>query len=210
MIRWYGAGGDWINKGLPHYVEIQNAACGKTGILMELHVVKGPAEERLNLENDDDKELGHGCKIMLHLLRYWSSAKCRIVCADSYFASVQAACQLFIVNFRFTGVIKTATKLFPKAYLGKVELPIRGTVAALTPVHDSVQLLAFIYCDCDRHYFISTCSNVAGGDPICRTMLRQLQPIETAEPPERVEIKLNCPQAASLYYGACGKIDQHN
>jgi hypothetical protein len=79
MIRWYGAGGDWINEGLPHYVainhkpengcEIQNAACGKTGIMIELHVVKGPAEERLNLENDDE-DLGHGCKIMLHLLQY--------------------------------------------------------------------------------------------------------------------------------------------
>jgi hypothetical protein len=78
MIRWYGAGGDWINEGLLHYVaidrkpenrcEIQNAVCGKTGIMMELHVVKGPAEERLNLENDDDEDLGHGCKIMLHLL----------------------------------------------------------------------------------------------------------------------------------------------
>jgi hypothetical protein len=40
--------------------EIQNAACGKTGIMMELHVVKGPAEERLVLENDDDDDLGHG------------------------------------------------------------------------------------------------------------------------------------------------------
>jgi hypothetical protein len=78
MIQWYGAGGDWINEGLPHYVaidrkpenscEIQNAACGKTGIMMELHVVKGPAEERLNLENDDDEDLGHGCKIMLHFV----------------------------------------------------------------------------------------------------------------------------------------------
>jgi Transposase IS4 len=159
MIRWYGAGG--VNNGLPHYVtidrkpengcEIQNAACGKTGIMMELHVVKGPAEERLELENDD-KDLGHGCKIMLHLLQYWSSAKCQIVCADSYFASVQAACRLFDLNFRFIGVIKTATKLFPKAYLGKVELPIRGTVAALTSVHDGVQLLAFVYCDRDCHY----------------------------------------------------------
>jgi hypothetical protein len=83
-------------------------------------------------------------------------------------------------------------------------------VAALTAVHDGVQLLAFVYCDCDRHYFISTCSNVAGGDPIRRTRLRQLQPIEMDEPPEWVEIKLNCPQAASLYYSACAKIDQHN
>jgi hypothetical protein len=55
---------------------------------MELHVVKGPVEECLVLENDEDDELGHGCKVMLHLLRFWSSSKCCIVCADSYFASV--------------------------------------------------------------------------------------------------------------------------
>jgi hypothetical protein len=52
-------GGGWINEGLLHYVaidhkpengcEIQNAACGKTRIMMDLHVVKGPAEERLVL-----------------------------------------------------------------------------------------------------------------------------------------------------------------
>jgi Transposase IS4 len=133
-----------------------------------------------------------------------------IVCADSYFASVQAACHLFDLNFRFIGVLKTATKLFPKAYLGKVELPIRGTVAALTAVHDRVELLSFVYCDSDCHYFISTCSNVAGGDPIRCTRMRQLQPIETDKPPERVDIKMNCPQVAALYYSACGKIDWHN
>jgi hypothetical protein len=131
---------------------------GKTGIMMELHVVKGPVEERLALENDDDDELGHGCKVMLHLLRYWTSAKFCIVCADSYFASVQATCCLFDLNFWFSCVVKTATKLFLKTYLGKVELPIHGTVAALTAVHDGVELLAFVYCDHDRHYFISTCS----------------------------------------------------
>jgi Transposase IS4 len=217
MIQWYGMGGDWINKGLPHYVaidrkpengcEIQNAACGKTGIMMELHVVTGPVEERLVLENDD-KELG--CKIVVHLLRFWSSSKCHIVCADSYFASIQAARRLFDLNFRFIGVVKTATKSFRKAYLGKVELPICGTVAALTAVHDRVELLSFVYCDHDRQYFISTSSNVAGGDPIRRTRLRQLQPIKTDEPPERVDIKMNCPQAAVLYYLACGKIDWHN
>jgi hypothetical protein len=42
--------------------------------IMELHVVKGPVEECLDLENDEDNELGHGCKVMLHLLHYWSSA----------------------------------------------------------------------------------------------------------------------------------------
>jgi hypothetical protein len=86
-------GGDWLNKGLPHYVaidrkpknscEIQNVACSKTRIMMELHVVKGPVEERSVLENDDNDDLGHGCKVMLHLLWFWTSAKCCIICADS-------------------------------------------------------------------------------------------------------------------------------
>jgi hypothetical protein len=73
--------------------------------MMELHVVKGPVEECLVLENDDDDDFGHGCKVMLHLLQFWTSAKCRIVCADSYFASVQAACRLFDMNFWFIVVV---------------------------------------------------------------------------------------------------------
>jgi hypothetical protein len=102
---------------------------------------EGPVEERLVLENDEDDELGNGCKVMLW---FWTSAKSCIVCADSCFASVQAACCLFDLNFWFLGVVKTATKLFRKTYLAKVELPIHGTVAALTAVHDRVELLAFV------------------------------------------------------------------
>jgi hypothetical protein len=57
MIRWYGIGGHWINAGLPSYLaidrependcEIQNACCGRRGIMMALHLVKGPVEEEL-------------------------------------------------------------------------------------------------------------------------------------------------------------------
>jgi hypothetical protein len=76
-------------------------------------VVKGPGEENLVLENDEDHELGYGSKVMLHLLQFWTSAKCCIVCGDSCFPSVQAACCLFDLNFWFIGVVKTATKMFP-------------------------------------------------------------------------------------------------
>jgi hypothetical protein len=68
MMQWYGTVGDWINKGPPDYTvidhkpkngcEIWNAAGSKTRIMMELHVVKGPVEEHLVLENDEDDELG--------------------------------------------------------------------------------------------------------------------------------------------------------
>jgi hypothetical protein len=54
ISRWYGLGGSWINSGLPMYVaqdrkpengcEIQNAADGVSGIMMQLKLVKGGEE----------------------------------------------------------------------------------------------------------------------------------------------------------------------
>jgi Transposase IS4 len=146
---------------------------------------------------------------MLHLLCTWSSTRWRIVCADSYFASSSAAMQLYAKHFRFIGVVKTVTRQYPKAYLSAIEMPYRRAVSALIGSTDGPELRAFVYCDRDRHYFISTCSNIAGGDPIQHVRLRQLEPIETKEPRHEF-IMHNCPQAAQLYYGACGKIDQHN
>ncbi len=50
MSRWYGLGGHWINMGLPMYVaidrkpedgmEVQNASCGHSNIMMQLKLVK--------------------------------------------------------------------------------------------------------------------------------------------------------------------------
>jgi Transposase IS4 len=55
MSRWYGLGGHWINIGLPMYVamdrkpedgcEIQNSCCGKSGILLQLKLVKSASAE---------------------------------------------------------------------------------------------------------------------------------------------------------------------
>lgn len=55
ISRWYGLGGSWINKGLPHYVamdrkpedgaEIQDSCCGKSNIMMRLKLVKSTKEE---------------------------------------------------------------------------------------------------------------------------------------------------------------------
>jgi Transposase IS4 len=116
MIQWYGIGGHWINAGLPNYVAIdrkpengcENACCRQTGIMMVLHLVKGPVEEELELDDEAHKSL-HGCKIMLHLLHTWTSTRWQIVCADSYLASSSAAMQLYSKHFWSIGVVKTAT-----------------------------------------------------------------------------------------------------
>ena len=55
MSRWYGMGGHWINAGLPCYIafdrkpedgcEIQNSACGYSGIMLRLKLVRSAAGE---------------------------------------------------------------------------------------------------------------------------------------------------------------------
>ena len=98
MSRWYGQGGHWINQGLPQYVaidrkpengyEIQNAACGESGVMLQLKLVKG-----VDLLDDEDDgvpaetSLLHGTNVLLNVVSPWFGSH-RIVCADSYFASV--------------------------------------------------------------------------------------------------------------------------
>ncbi|KAG7345146.1 transposase IS4 [Nitzschia inconspicua] len=102
ISRWYGEGGHWINMGLPCYVaidrkpengcEIQNAACGQSGIMLRLKLVKTAAEESTTTQVHDEHLL-HGTNVLKFLVSPWSFSG-RIVCADSYFASVGAAEEL--------------------------------------------------------------------------------------------------------------------
>ena len=61
ISKWYGQGGHWINLGLQIYVamdrkpengeEIQNSACGRSGVMMRLRIVKSEKNEE---ERQDD------------------------------------------------------------------------------------------------------------------------------------------------------------
>ena len=139
MSRWYGQGGHWINHGLPQYVaidrkpengcEIQNSACGRSGVMLRLKLVKGVdllGEEEDMVDEGNEGSLLHGTSVLKQVVSPWFGSN-RIVCADSYFASVGAAEELFRNGLRFIGVVKTATKGFPKTYLGSVELQTCGT-----------------------------------------------------------------------------------
>ena len=101
ISRWYGQGGSWINHDLPHYVdidrkpesgaEIQNAACGTSGVMIHLKLVKG---QLIGGEEDENEEgVPHGGQVMLELVEPWYHTD-RIVCGDSFFASVRACIAL--------------------------------------------------------------------------------------------------------------------
>jgi hypothetical protein len=219
MSRWYGQGGEWINHGLPNYVaidrkpengcEIQNAACGCSGIMLRLKVVKG----KTATEDDGDynEQLLHGTKILKELVLPWWWTD-RIVCADLYFSSVGTAMELQQHGLRFIGVVKTATKQYPMRYLSTLELNQRGERRGLVMRDVDTNystLLAFVWMDRDRRYFVSSASSLDAGKPYVRYRWRQIDQSPDADP-ERLEIIIPQPKAAELYYSACGMIDRHN
>ena len=74
ISRWYS----WINIGLLMYVaidrksengcEIQDAACGTSGIMISLRVVKTSNEGKRNNTRDRDDGQLHGTKVLLELV----------------------------------------------------------------------------------------------------------------------------------------------
>ena len=85
-------------------MEIQNISCGSSGILLGLKIVKTAGETA----RTSPGEHKNGTNVLVELAAPWKSRE-RIVCADSHFASVEAAETLLQMNLRFIGVVKTAT-----------------------------------------------------------------------------------------------------
>ena len=123
MSRWYGLEGDCIDTTLPHYVamdrkpkngcELKTAACGKSGIIVRIENVV--TAEYTALKDFEGEHL-HGTAVTLGFLQPWCDTN-RVVCDDSYFASVHTAESLYEKGLRFTGVLKTSTKKYLMTYL---------------------------------------------------------------------------------------------
>jgi len=148
---------------------------------------------------------------MYDLVKPWANTD-SIVVADSYFASVQAAIRLKTIGLRFIGTVKTATKEFPMAYLSsKIMAAGKGDRHGVlsTDLESGTSLMAFCWVDRDRRYFISTCSSLAMGQACVRNRWRQTSQVLNDDP-DMVEVVVPQPEAASMYYKSCGKIDQHN
>ena len=103
--------------------EIQNAACGHSGVMIQLKVVKTAEEENASVVTDDDGN-NHGTNVLKFLVEPWVRMD-RCVCADSYFVSINAVTVMRTMGLHFIGVVKTATKKFPNV------LPVQLGVGAV-------------------------------------------------------------------------------
>jgi Transposase IS4 len=111
-------GGHWIDIGLPNYIaierkpenscEIQNTACGRSGIMLAFQLVTTPLD-RKESELESDGDLLHGTAVLSRHFSPWAGSG-RIVKADSYFSSVEAALHLRDLGMKYVGVVKTATR----------------------------------------------------------------------------------------------------
>jgi hypothetical protein len=190
--------------------EIQNVCCGRSRIMMQIKIVETAEEEYTHtLENQDG--LLHGTRVMINLLVLWHHDGERVVCGDSYFASVSAVTEMKKLGLRFIGIIKTATKQFSMAYLSSREVIERGNSHALyTNNQDGeVELLAVMWVDRDRGYFVANTETMEQAEPICRVRWRQADSTTNAEP-ERQELTLEQPSLVKCYYDTCSSIDRHN
>jgi len=161
--------------------------------------------------NDADNAHLHGCNVLHELVYPWGCSD-RIVVADSYFASVPAAIRLFGIGLRFIGVLKTAIREYPMDYLSHVLLPAdKGDRRGVYTVDGTTgtRLLAFVWCDRDRRYFVTTCSNIQDGAAIDRVQWRQVDTAPNANP-SRVDVHIRQPRACEIYYSGCSAIDRHN
>lgn len=137
MIRWYDLRGAWIEVGSPHYVsldrkpedgyEVQNIACGDRGIILKLELVSTAADVA---KRSYEGSVNHGTAVLKRLTEPWRQSN-RIICADSYFASVEAALAMLNIALKVIGVVKTATRGFPMKHLSEIEMPGSGAYSTL-------------------------------------------------------------------------------
>ena len=198
-----------INRKPENGCEIQNAACGHSGVMIQLKVVKTTEEENTSAVTDGDSN-NHGTNVLKFLVEPWVRTD-HCVCANSYFASVNAVTVMRMMGLCFIGVVKTATKIFPMSYLSNLELVQHGDYKGLVARGTDGQptMLSFRWMDQDCRYFVASASLLDSGILYFWTRWHQVS-LELDALPENMELTIPQPKAMEVYYRTCGVIDQHN
>lgn len=112
----------------------------------------------------------------------------RVVCADSYFASVFAAEHMKSIGLRCIGIVKTATRPFPLKMRSAIELGNGGGRQALVCVDENSfpKLSAFLRMDWNRKYPITNCTTLAPGWPYSGVRWQQVEDVNPSADPERL------------------------
>ena len=146
--------------------KIQNACDGESGIMIHFKLVKMSVADSSDPSMQSD--LNHKTKVLAYLVHPWDCSMWTLM-ADSCFASVQWAQSLFKIGLWFIGMVKTATKGFPKNKLQPAEFNNQGNHVAChhegNGTVDDPCLLAMLWVDREQRSFISSMSNLHQAPP---------------------------------------------
>ncbi|KAG7370695.1 hypothetical protein IV203_019265 [Nitzschia inconspicua] len=125
-------------------------------------------------------------------------------------ASVATAKKLKCMRLRFIGVVNTASCHYTMTLLSSVELSDHGDHKGLVHLDndDNPYMMAFVWMDRERRYFIANCSSLFEGEPRERTRWRQSDDMEAE--PGREELTDPTPMTCNIYYDTCAAIDHSN
>ena len=155
---------DWKPK---NGCKIKNSCDKMASIMLQLKLVVTKEEEERrracnNISLSAKEQQEKNVKVLIELIEPWANNNIvRIVCGDSFFASVYVCCLMKDRNLRFIGPVKTATVGFCKEYLSKLKLQRQGQFYGLYTVDNDCKLDKFAFTWIDRNcmQFISNTSS---------------------------------------------------
>ena len=209
MSSWISRMQDYTSDAIPHLTKMirkpkgvgtvmKCLADGVVGIMLQLEICEGKeaeAQKKWSL-------LPAGTAQTLRLSDPWHGSG-RIIVADSAFSSVTTAIECRKKGLFYSGIVKTASREFPKDYLDDPsKYAGRGNHMTLTTTIENCKLIALGWKDKTIKKFISTCGTTQPGKPHQRYHYTRDGDVIVSEVPR--------PQLVSQYFDAASKIDVHN
>ena len=177
--------------------------------MIRLKVVKTAEEENASAVTDDDGN-NHGTNVLKFLVEPWVRTDC-CVCADSYFASVNAVTVMRMMGLHFIEWSRRPPKNSQCPTCPTWSWCSMGTTRDWWPGGTDGQptMLLFVWMDRDCHYFVASASLLDSGIPYSCNRWCQVS-LELDALPENMELTIPQPKVTEVYYWTCGVIDQHN
>jgi hypothetical protein len=193
-------------------MEIKNLCDVDSNVMLKLEIV---ADKKEMSERDYSAALGAGTALLLRLTKEYSGTG-RVVIADSAFASVKSAVELKKKHgLDFIGLVKTASRKFPKQYFTDLDMKVRGDHVVLVAMEDDVNLMAVSWNEGKKDKttekivkknIISTCGTTLAGQAHKK---RRWQVHEDGTI-SKVTIDIKRPRVTEEYFTGAQAIDVHN
>ncbi|KAL5516632.1 hypothetical protein EMCRGX_G002017 [Ephydatia muelleri] len=176
MSPWLGLDADYAMNGVPHRTKIERKPKGNgvelkavcdcmSSIMMQLEICEGALRQSQKKYED---QYGSGTAVTLRMTSSWHG-KAHIVVGDSAFSSVATAVALKQNGTYFVGIVKTASKMYPKQFMQTHHFEERGAHIALSATVQCNKVFAVSWLDGKRKDLVSTCGTTLPASPAQRT-----------------------------------------